>query len=403
MPNLKFSQFLEQTDPDNVQFLVGYNGSDNVRIAPSNVADLSAYLPLTGGEITGNLSISDDVGIGTISPSSKLHVSGGDIRLDFNERLQWDNGNTRIIGSSDTRMYLRATLGYFFETNGGYRLVIDGNSGNVGIGTSGPSTKLDVNGNITLSDFNFSQIRGLYGWNGPIITFNGTTFDTEIASGAIRYNPIVAQMNFKVDGNNDFLSHDGGTGETVFSYSGSEKMRIEGSGNVGIGTTSPTEKLEVNGNVRASKFYLASTTQLIQPAFGTIYIVSNNGSRFADTSGTLKPVTASAFNTSSDYRLKSNIVPLEGAISRLNQLEVHRFNWNNRLDEPKVDGFIAHEVAPIIPEAVLGEKDGTHPDGTPDYQGIDQSKIVPLLTAALQEAITKIENLENRIQILENK
>lgn len=112
--------------------------------------------------------------------------------------------------------------------------------------------------------------------------------------------------------------------------------------------------------------------------------------------------TSTAYNTSSDYRLKENIVPMESSIIRLKELSPCRFNFIN---EPSkvVDGFIAHEVQEIIPEAVTGVKDELDYDGTPKYQGIDQSKIVPLLTAALQEAISKIEELENRLSILENK
>jgi len=67
-----------------------------------------------------------------------------------------------------------------------------------------------------------------------------------------------------------------------------------------------------------------------------------------------------------------------------------------------VDGFLAHEAQDVVPEAVTGEKDGILPNGDPVYQGIDQAKIVPLLTAALQEAVAKIEFLETRIETLEN-
>jgi hypothetical protein len=67
-----------------------------------------------------------------------------------------------------------------------------------------------------------------------------------------------------------------------------------------------------------------------------------------------------------------------------------------------VDGFIAHEVQAIVPEAITGEKNAVDDDGNPIYQGIDQSKLVPLLTAALQEAIAKIETLEARLTALES-
>jgi hypothetical protein len=66
-----------------------------------------------------------------------------------------------------------------------------------------------------------------------------------------------------------------------------------------------------------------------------------------------------------------------------------------------VDGFLAHEVQDIVPDAVTGTKDAVDADGNPEYQGIDQSKLVPLLTAALQEALTKIDQLETRIVALE--
>ena len=109
---------------------------------------------------------------------------------------------------------------------------------------------------------------------------------------------------------------------------------------------------------------------------------------------------ATAYNTSSDYRLKENITPLDGAIARLNQLPVHRFNFIADPDK-EVDGFIAHEAAAVVPECVTGVKDEVDEDGDPIYQGIDQSKLVPLLTAALQEAIAKINALEARIAALE--
>jgi len=110
--------------------------------------------------------------------------------------------------------------------------------------------------------------------------------------------------------------------------------------------------------------------------------------------------TNTSFNTSSDYRLKENVVPLTGATDRLNQLQVHRFNFIADPDTT-VDGFIAHEAQEVVPECVTGIKDEVDADGNPVYQGIDQSKLVPLLTAALQEAIAKIETLEAKVAALE--
>jgi len=110
--------------------------------------------------------------------------------------------------------------------------------------------------------------------------------------------------------------------------------------------------------------------------------------------------SATAYNTSSDYRLKENVVPLTGAIDRVSQLQVHRFNF---IADPSktVDGFLAHEAQAVVPECVTGTKDEVDEDGNPVYQGIDQSKLVPLLTAALQEALTRIEQLETKVAALE--
>ena len=98
--------------------------------------------------------------------------------------------------------------------------------------------------------------------------------------------------------------------------------------------------------------------------------------------------------SNSDYRLKENIVDLTGATERLKQLPVHRFNFINNPSET-VDGFLAHEVADIVPEAAHGAKDAVDEDGNAVMQGIDQSKLVPLLVATIQELEARLTALEN--------
>jgi hypothetical protein len=161
------------------------------------------------------------------------------------------------------------------------------------------------------------------------------------------------------------------------------------------------------------KFYKSSTTES-----GTAleFRVGDNlkGSITYDNSGT-------SYNVLSDYRLKENVVEITDGIERLKQLKPSRFNFISNT-EKVVDGFIAHEVQDVIPEAITGKKDATEEyEVTPAeyddygnivseavmgtreaYQQIDQAKIVPLLTAALQEAVAKIESLEARMQTLEN-
>lgn len=102
-----------------------------------------------------------------------------------------------------------------------------------------------------------------------------------------------------------------------------------------------------------------------------------------------------AYNVSSDYRLKENIQPLLAPVARLKQLNPVRFNFLNNPNT--TEGFVAHEVQAVVPGAVTGEKDAETPEGDPIYQSLDPSKMIPLLTAALQEAFTRIEALEAQL------
>ena len=105
---------------------------------------------------------------------------------------------------------------------------------------------------------------------------------------------------------------------------------------------------------------------------------------------------ATAYLTSSDYRLKENETAITDGITRLKTLKPYKFNFKNDNTSTKVDGFFAHEVSSAVPEAISHKKDEVDEDGNPIYQGIDQSKLVPLLVAALQEAIVRIETLEGK-------
>ena len=182
---------------------------------------------------------------------------------------------------------------------------------------------------------------------------------------------------------------------------GASKAVIDSSGNLLIGGTYTTWLFNYAGAIyckgAAPRLVLGRTD-----ASGASFVnaaVFTNGSDGAV--GTIAvSSTATVYNTSSDYRLKENVVPLTGAAERVNQLQVHRFNF---IADPEttVDGFIAHEAQAVVPECVTGTKDEVDDEGNPVYQGIDQSKLVPLLTAALQEALAEIESLKARVTALE--
>ena len=177
--------------------------------------------------------------------------------------------------------------------------------------------------------------------------------------------------------------------------SGSAHVSIQDTGRrVAIGVDSPDDvRLHVKSSDQACiKTERTSTSNNSHLAFknpnGGVGEIVTNGS-------------ATSYLTSSDYRLKENEVSISDGIDRLKQLKPYRFNFKADADTT-VDGFFAHEVSSIVPEAISGEKDAVDSEGNPEYQGIDQAKLVPLLTSALQEAITKIETLEARVKTLED-
>lgn len=230
-------------------------------------------------------------------------------------------------------------------------------------------------------------------------------------------------LSIKNDAREYQLTAHGPLGDVFTIYdgtAGSHRFVIDSGGQIFAGCTStsggvPNEDgivIQPNGN---AKFRVASSGNAANQYYS--YLGVNVGSITVGTSST-------NFNTSSDYRLKENVTPLSGAADRLAQIPVHRFNFIVNPDTT-VDGFLAHEVQAFVPEAVTGSKDAMRDEeyevtpaayddegnlvseavmGTrsvPDYQGIDQSKLVPLLTAALQEALQKIDALEARVATLE--
>ena len=145
-----------------------------------------------------------------------------------------------------------------------------------------------------------------------------------------------------------------------------------------------------NGNVPLWCGVHGASSYLLGFAYGT-------GSAWTSVGWVMTTGTSVLYATASDYRLKQNVIPITNAISRVKCLNPVRFDWIADSSHKTVDGFLAHEVQSVIPESVTGSKDAIKSDGTPEYQGVDQAKIVPLLTAALLEAIARIEVLEAKL------
>ena len=271
------------------------------------------------------------------------------------------------------------------STGGSSRVTVDSN-GDLGIGTA-PNN---------FGSYQTLHIKGPSSEGAAIrLQDNGDTADSDdfaiyknSAAGYLRINgsdPLIAYMN------------------------GAERLRIQGDGDIYLGSTSTgTQRIFFNVSGDVSTFQTSGTGNSNQ---GMI-VFRDGGEDYCGQITSNPSSHTTSYVTNSNYRLKENETAITDGITRVKQFKPYRFDWKK--SGKTVDGFFAHEVQSIIPEAIIGTKDAvvTQEDkdnglhdfddvGDPIYQGIDQSKLVPLLTAALQEAITKIETLETKVAALE--
>ena len=418
---------------------------------------------MTMQRTTGN------VGIGATSPDFALDIEAVSSGVQLQMGRTTTSAGSTWMGSDSNGFHLGVGAygaGNSVSDPNGFTVLT---SGNVGIGTTSPSEKLHVNSGTGNVPALFESTDNL-----SLITFKDNNTTTDVGIGA--------------DDNDE-----------VFYAGGSERMRIDSSGNVGInsgaylgfngaadsshsiGYDSVIDGVQVRGQngirfgtgsgTGTERLRITSVGELlkgIQTAAGQGTLAAFNSSEIGggyinlcrDDTATIKQIrfgkngsevgsisttgSATAFNTSSDYRLKENVVSMTGALDRVSELKPSRFNFIADADKT-VDGFLAHEVQEIVPEAISGEKDAMqdeeyevspavyedvlHPaieeeldeDGNiiteakeewtenvlkteavkdtrqvPKYQGIDQSKLVPLLVGAIQELKAEIEILKNK-------
>jgi hypothetical protein len=342
------------------------------------------------GDTSGELTISAPAVAGTNTLT--LPASSGTIVTDTGaQTIQFSAGtaaapSVTTTGDTNTGIFFPAADTIAFAEGGAEAMRIT-SSGNVGIGTSSPVTKFQVSGYVTSGGQNYSA---------RFSDAVNSTYSIAHQSGLTNLITDTAM---------------------AFYTSNTERMRIDGStGSVRIGSNNAyglNEKLMIYGSSTANQPTIISSKE----ASGT---VSSNHFLFQNTNGTVGSVvtsgSATSYNTSSDYRLKENVSPMSGSIDRLKQLKPSTWTWTQ--DGSHGEGFLAHEAQTVVPESVHGTKDAMRTEeyevtpavldddgnvvteavmGTrevPEYQGIDQSKLVPLLTAALQEAIQRIEALE---------
>ena len=352
---------------DVIQFLTG--GSEKMRI------DSDARLAINNTTSAGDGNLNDQV---------KLVCGGGVVvgsaAGSNNSFLQYtDAGGLTVLQGSGTY-----GLRIFDDNSSTPRLTVF-RSGNVGINNNSPDNKLQVNVGSSSAGTDSISVQ-----NNGVSSANHTTglrfqFNTAVPS-AIR-SRLTNTSNG--EGTLSFYTSSNGSAANL-----TERMTIDSSGRVQINTTNPSPV-----NVGNHYFVVELDSSTAGIAVGADGLTdSRQPMTFYNDNGTVGSIITSgsstSYNTSSDYRLKENVDYEFNALDRVTQLKPARFNFIADADTT-LDGFLAHEVSDIVPEAIHGEKDGE------EMQSIDQSKLVPLLTKAIQEQQTIIDDLKSRIETLE--
>ena len=335
-----------------------------------------AFYTSTSGTATEKVRFDETgrIGVGTSSFDDdremiRIKNTGGDGTFLTIEAPN-DSGSSEIFfGDSD---FNRGRIAYehnndqmeFFVSDN-KRMTID-TSGRVLIGLDSHAANNSID-NLQVGNPNDSNQSGItIGSNDEAAIAFANNGDAR--AGSITYNMGSDAMIFKTDGQNEVMRLDTNQnlcfGETGEPAAGSDGIRLEANGTfkqscTGTGERNVFEFKNANGNV------------------GKIVTQNSN----------------TTYGTSSDYRLKENVVAISDGITRLKQLKPSRFNFIVKKDSTQ-DGFLAHEVQSVVPEAISGEKDAVKEDGSIDPQAIDLGRLVPLLVAAVQELILKVETLE---------
>ena len=463
--------FVAQTSSGGPALNVGSDASGTwYNSAYSNNAGIARiHRWLVGGEEAMRVNTSGNLGIGTSSPDTALHVDSGTVNnvakfhsTDSSASIYLTDGTTTggdtgvqgLIATGDI-LEVRGLNKVILATGTTDRMTID-SSGNVGIGTAAPASPFHLTTGV---DGNALQINGA-----------SNAWEFMVKSGPSGVNDFPYSIGlYRDDGAtpNGVINFGRGSttnnGHMTFDVNSVEAMRIDASGDVLVGKTTAVGSSTAGHELRSDglTYHTSAGTCLVLNRSTT---VGGNIAAFKINDSTVGSISvtgsATSYNTSSDYRLKENITPVQGASDIVKAMQPVTYTFKS--DGSWHDGFLAHELQEFHPRAVTGSKDAmvdeeyevtpavyedviipavdavvevpavyddegvlvsemvpaidAQPERTeqhlvteavmgtrsvPDYQGVDYSKLTPILTAALQEALNKIDALEARLTVLE--
>ena len=356
------------------------------------------------------LDSSGNLGIGTTSPSQPLHVSknqnastwayvsnttaGTGSAAGFLFASDVVTGAIQAVSSLNTglgnnnSLWIRTTGAYpiTLGTNSTVQMTLD-SSGNLGLGVT-PSAWT----NLKVLESGYSSSFG-----GNIASSVTYVVSNGIFNGGWLYKTAGSASYYRVDGSTGshvWYNAPSGTAGNAISFT--QAMTLDASGNLLVGTTSTGGRVVLG---------VVDTGTAIVYKWPTSGSVGGTAAYFEVNAANVGNIncstTATTYATSSDYRLKEDIQPMTGALAKVQALKPCTYKW--KADGSDGEGFIAHELAEVVPQCVTGEKDAVDADGNPKYQGIDTSFLVATLTAALQEAHGLIKDLQARVAVLEAK
>jgi hypothetical protein len=339
-----------------------------------------------------------NVGIGSTDPSAKLDINGGggtlagtaaivlrDTNSGSSRRWSISNG----AGGNAVDQIGKLIIGVGVGSNSADPMagtnVMTMTSGNlVGIGTSSPTFALDV-ASTSADTFRINRTGVAGTGSASSMSFQVTQSNLQSAT----LGSISAEFMSNWGGDLRFYTKpaNGTPNDSV-----TERMRITSGGSVCINATSPGSNSPYlyNYNGDGSRFNAAFEVSVATDGFTSIMFRNPNGNV-----GNIAINTSSvSYNTTSDYRLKEDLKDFSG-LNKVSAIKVYDYKWKS-CDE-RMDGVLAHELAEVIPYAVHGKKDGE------EMQGVDYSKIVPILIKSIQEQQAQIEELKGEIDILKAK
>jgi len=390
------------SSPNNAPLLIKCATDDNIRISQQTHASIQAVndaasafteLKLDGSTLLLNSQSGGNVGIGTstaLSGSSAVTAlrignqiniyeyddGSNPVQMNINQNI--DASENYIVTDQASRYQMRNGVHKWFS-------VASGTAGTAsGIG-SGEKMQLDASGNLGINETSPDKKVHITEGDGDVLrlersgAFSGT-WDVKIGSQATGDFSVVDAV-----GSTTPFHIDKGSPTTSF--------RIFSNGSKTFGA-------HTSGSSGFNIFAGAANTGAFAARFEGVGTGSSNVVQFTNGFGEVGKITLSgastAYVTSSDHRLKENVTADWDATTRLKQLKPCRFNFIADADTT-VDGFLAHEVQSVVPEAITGTHNEVDADGNPVYQGIDQSKLVPLLVKTIQELEARITALENGV------